>query len=117
QIGVNPFLRGFFFTGMRAHMVEDIMEIGATAQPQPSSAMNAGATRIFSLAGQAPQAAAPPPTRRTGSRKVPQWVFLPHLFSNILLADKSALETSRASTRTSFLKRALLTCVSAMILL
>lgn len=117
QIGVNPFLRGFFFTGMRAHMVEDILEIGATAQPQPSAPINAGATRIFSLAGQSPQVAAPPPTRRSGARKVPQWVFLPHLFSNILLADKSALETSRASTRTSFLKRALLTCVSAMILL
>ena len=115
QIGVNPFLRGFFFTGMRAHMVEDILDIGP-AQPQAAAPINAGATRIFSIAG-APQPVQAPPPRRGGVRKVPQWVFLPHLFSRILLADKSALETSRASTRTSFLKRALLATASAFILI
>src|SRR5271165_3681323 len=36
QIGVNPFLRGFFFTGMRAHIVEDILDIGP-AQPQAAT--------------------------------------------------------------------------------
>jgi type VI secretion system protein ImpL len=114
QIGVNPFLRGFFFAGMRAHIVEDVLDIGA-AQPQQSAApIDAGATRIFSLAGA--QAPAPTPqSRRGGTRKVPQWVFLPHLFSKILLADKSALESSRASTRTSVLKRTLLACVSIVI--
>ena len=116
QIGVNPFLRGFFFTGMRAHMIEDVLDIGpAHAQPAPPP-INAGATRIFSLAGMPQQVQAPQP-RRGGVRKVPQWVFLPHLFSRILLADKSALEASRASTRTSFLKRALLATVSAVILI
>jgi len=115
QIGVNPFLRGFFFAGMRAHVVEDVLEIGA-ARPQASAPVDAGATRIFSLAAAQAQQSAPQP-RRGGTRKVPQWVFLPHLFSKILLADKSALETSRASTRTSFLKRALLTTASALILI
>jgi type VI secretion system protein ImpL len=117
QIGVNPFLRGFFFAGMRAHVVEDVLEIGP-AQPQATAApVNAGATRIFSLAAmQQPQAPAPQ-SRRGGTRKVAQWVFLPHLFSKILLADKSALEASRASTRTSFLKCALLGCFSALVLI
>jgi type VI secretion system protein ImpL len=116
QIGVNPFLRGFFFTGMRAHLVEDVLDIGP-AQTQPAAApVDAGATRVFSLAAAQPQAPTPQP-RRGGQRKVPQWVFLPHLFSNILLADKSALEISRASTRTSVLKRTLLACVSALILI
>jgi type VI secretion system protein ImpL len=114
QIGVNPFLRGFFFAGMRAHVIEDVLEVGP-AQPQAAAPVDAGATRIFSLAAQFQQPAAPQP-RRGGTRKVPQWVFLPHLFSKILLADKSALETSRASTRTSFLKRALLATASALIL-
>lgn len=115
QIGVNPFLRGFFFAGMRAHLVEDVLEIGP-AQPQAAAPINAGATRIFTIAAAQQQQPAPQ-TRRGGTRKVPQWVFLPHLFSKILLADKSALETSRASTRTSFLKRALLATASAVILL
>ena len=114
QIGVNPFLRGFFFAGMRAHIVEDVLEVGP-AQQQAAAPVDAGATRIFSLAAQFQQPAAPQP-RRGGTRKVPQWVFLPHLFSKILLADKSALETSRASTRTSFLKRTLLATASAIIL-
>ena len=115
QIGVNPFLRGFFFAGMRAHLVEDVLDIGP-AQPQAAAPIDAGATRIFSIAAaQTPQPA--PQPRRGGTRKVPQWVFLPHLFSKILLADKSALETSRASTRTSFLKRTLLACTSAVILI
>jgi type VI secretion system protein ImpL len=117
QIGVNPFLRGFFFAGMRAHLVEDVLDIGP-AQPQVSTpSADAGATRIFSLASvQAPQAPTPQP-RRGGTRKVPQWVFLPHLFSKILLADKSALEASRSSTRTSYLKRTLLAVTCAIILI
>ena len=116
QIGINPFLRGFFFAGMRAHLVEDVVDVGP-AQPQVSAPIDAGATRIFSLAGaQAPQAPVPQ-ARRGGTRKVPQWVFLPQLFSRILLADKSALEASRSSVRTSYLKRALLAVSCAIILL
>jgi type VI secretion system protein ImpL len=118
QIGVNPFLRGFFFAGMRAHVVEDVLDIGP-AQPLQAAAapINAGATRIFSLASLEQQQAPTPQPRRGGTRKVAQWVFLPHLFSKILLADKSALEASRASTRTSFLKCFLLICVSGVFLI
>jgi type VI secretion system protein ImpL len=118
QIGVNPFLRGFFFAGMRAHIVEDVLEIGP-AQTQQAAAPppDAGATRIFSLAAMQQQAQPAPASRRGGTRKIAQWVFLPHLFSKILLADKAALETSRASTRTSFLKRTLLATASAIILI
>jgi len=116
QIGVNPFLRGFFFAGMRAYLTEDILDIGP-AQTQPAApTIDSGATRVFSLAGMQ-QPAPTPQSRRSSTRKVPQWVFLPHLFSNILLADKSALETIRASTRTSFLKRTLLACASILILI
>jgi len=116
QIGINPFLRGFFFTGMRAHLVEDVLDVGP-AQPQVSAPIDAGATRIFSLAEmQAPQAPVPQ-SRRGGTRKVPQWVFLPHLFSKILLADKSALEASRSSVRTSYLKRTLLAVSCAIVLI
>ena len=117
QIGVNPFLRGFFFAGMRAHVVEDVLDIGP-AQTQQAAAPppDAGATRIFSLASMQQPAQPAPTSRHGGTRKIAQWVFLPHLFSKILLADKSALETSRASTRTSFLKRTLLATASAIIL-
>jgi type VI secretion system protein ImpL len=114
QIGVNPFLRGFFFTGMRAHMVEDVVDVGP-ARTQPTVTAETGATKIFSLA--AMQAAqTPTPQRRGGMRKVPQWVFLPQVFSRILFADKSALEASQLSTRTSYLKRFLLATGAVLLL-
>ena len=111
QLGVNPFLRGFFLTGMRAHFVEDVLGV-ASAPVAPAPVQDANATRIFSFAQQTPMRAAAPV--RGGTRKVPQWVFLPHLFSNILLADKTALESSRASTKVNFVKRLLLglTCLA-----
>jgi type VI secretion system protein ImpL len=117
QIGVNPFLRGFFFTGMRAHIVSDVLDVAATPSvPQAAPGTPEGATRVFSFSAMKAAAPAAAPRSR-GTRKVPQWVFLPHLFSNILLADKSALEASRASTRTGGLKKLLLGTVSLLLLI
>jgi type VI protein secretion system component VasK len=56
------------------------------------------------------QQAPAPQSRRGGTRKVPQWVFLPHLFSKILLADKSALESQPRQHPDQLLKRTLLAC-------
>jgi type VI secretion system protein ImpL len=115
QLAVNPFLRGFYFSGMRAHLVDDNMAAAAQPATPPPSA-DAGATRIFSFSGsQAATPAAAPASR--GSRRVPQWVFLPHLFARVILADKSALETSRTSTKVNFVKRALIATAAACFLL
>jgi type VI secretion system protein ImpL len=114
QLGINPFLRGFFFSGMRALIVEEA--VAAPVQRQASTPIPSGATSVFSIGGaqlQQPQ----PQAVRTGSRKVPQWAFLPHLFSTLLLSDKSALEASRASTSVNLLKRILLACVCSCILI
>ena len=117
QVGVNPFLRGFFFTGMRAQLVEDVLDLGPSqARPQAEAAIDAGATRVFSLAG-APVSQAPQPVRRGGTRRVPQWVFLAHLFSRVLFADQSAREASRASTHTSVLRLSILASACAVLLL
>jgi type VI secretion system protein ImpL len=112
QLGINPFLRGFFFSGMRAVIVEDVAS--APAPSQATMPVASGATSVFSIGGgQMPQ-----PRQeavRYGSRKVPQWAFLPHLFSKLLLTDKSAFEASRSSTKVSLLKRALLAGVCGCI--
>jgi type VI secretion system protein ImpL len=116
QLGVNPFLRGFFFSGMRAHIVEDVLSVGVQQPQQAAPQVTEGATRVFSiqsLSQPAPVARAP----RSNSRKIPQWVFLPHLLSKFVLADKSALESSRGSTRVSGLKRFLLAALSAVFLI
>jgi type VI secretion system protein ImpL len=113
QLGVNPFLRGFYFIGLRARIVED-SNYSAAVAGVPAPVEDAGATRVFSFTG-AQSAPAPMQTRTT--RRVPQWVFLPHLFPKVILADKGALETSRASTRVNTVKRVLIGSVAALILL
>jgi type VI secretion system protein ImpL len=115
QLGVNPYLRGFFFSGMRAHIVEDVLQVEAQRQPQQAAPIDAGATQVFSLAALQQQAAAPAPLRSGGTRKIAQWVFLPHLLSRLVLGDKTALESSRASTRVSVVKRVLWASLCALI--
>jgi len=112
QLGVNPFLRGFFFSGMRAHIVEDVLSVGAQ-QSSPAPIPDAGATRVFSFT--AAQQAAPTPVHRSSTRKVAQWVFLPYFFNRLVLTDKTALESSRASTKVSVVKRILIACLCAVL--
>lgn len=111
QLGVNPFLRGFFFSGMRARIVED-----APAQPAYAAPVaDAGATRVFSFNTPAAQPMQAPAPQRA-SRRVPQWVFLPRLFPSVVLADRAALDTSRASTKVNVVKRILIATAAACFL-
>ena len=91
QLGVNPFLRGFFFTGVRARLMDDASESGGQVRASSMSVDLPGA--VFS--------------RGSTARRRPQWVFLPHLFSQVLLADRSALEASQSSTKVKIWKRSL----------
>ncbi|WP_263379306.1 ImcF-related family protein [Granulicella paludicola] len=106
RLGVNPFLRGFYFSGIRAHVIEE-MSAPSVAPATPPAAQDAGATRIFSFNAATMPAAQPQAPQRT-TRRVPQWVFLPHLLPRIVMADRSALDTSRASTKVNLVKRALI---------
>ena len=103
QLTVNPFLRGFYFSGVRPVIVGDI----APAAPQVQAAeagLDSGATRIFSVGGgQAAPAAVP--ARAAGSRKVPQWVFLTQLFNDVIVKDRVALAASGVSSRVNLLRR------------
>ncbi len=101
QLSVNPFLRGFYFSGVRPVLVDDV--VPASPQAQASGAtFDADATRIF---GGAAQAAGAIPTRSAGSRKVPQWVFLTRLFNDVIVKDRVALAASALSTRVNLLRR------------
>ncbi|HEV3197764.1 MAG TPA: ImcF-related family protein [Bryobacteraceae bacterium] len=105
QLTVGPFLRGFYFTGVRPVVVNEMAPVAAAPQQQGFSAPS-GATGIFvrgMTSGPAASPAAPP--QAIGTRKVPQWLFLAHLFNDILLADRSAMGASGASTRTSSARR------------
>jgi type VI secretion system protein ImpL len=117
QLGVNPFLRGFYFSGMRARLVEDNMAPAAMQQPPPMQGGLSGSTQIFSFNAAQAQVPQAPVARSGGTRRVPQWVFLPHLFPRVVLTDRSALETSRASTKVNVVKRLLIASVAACLFL
>ncbi|MBL8175931.1 MAG: hypothetical protein JNK48_14740, partial [Bryobacterales bacterium] len=116
QLNTSPFLRGFYFTGVRPVVIQD-MAPTAAAQPQrPAFESGGSATRMFNmkeLQQQVPMAA---PQPSGGGRKVPQWVFLSHLFNDVLLEDKAALGASEASTKTSGMRRILFGLLGALAL-
>jgi type VI secretion system protein ImpL len=121
QLRASPFLRGFYFSGVRPVVVHDtpVEAPRPSAQRSPFEAAG-GATGIFKAGAPAP--AAGPPLAQTGvpsgpgGRKVPQWVFLGHLFSDIILRDEAALGASGSSTKTSMLRRVLLVSAAALCL-
>jgi len=116
QLTVGPILRGFYFTGVRPIVINETAPVAAAPQQQAAYGTASGATGIFSVGARAPAQPAPPP-QVTGTRKVPQWLFLSHLFHDILLADRAAMGASGASTKTSFARRMLLGAAAALCLI
>jgi type VI secretion system protein ImpL len=104
QLSANPYLRGFYFTGLRAQMVEQI--VGATPAPVQSAAPEVGATIIFS-AQQFPAANRPVAQPGRVSTRAPQWTFLPRLFPEIILGDKSALSATQQTAPARLFRRIL----------
>ncbi|MGA3326628.1 MAG: ImcF-related family protein [Terriglobia bacterium] len=122
QLRTGPFLRGFYFSGVRPVTITTAGPTLAQDEPvaQPSASTGeVGATGIFDIrkarAIMAQQQARAPEASET--RRVPQWVFLPHLFSDVLLKDTSALTASASSTKTSLWRRILLATATAFLLI
>src|SRR5581483_3227841 len=76
QLSVNPFVRGFYFAGVRPIVVEDMPGLSVAAAA-PEASAESGATQLFNVAQiqQQQRAAARVPT----SRRVPQWMFVTRL--------------------------------------
>ncbi|MBI2690260.1 MAG: hypothetical protein HYX27_28470 [Acidobacteria bacterium] len=121
QLRTSPFLRGFYFSGVRPIVVDDSAGLQAARQ-QHAPAIDpaaAGATKIFKLGpGGTMGASNPSMTPQVGAtRKVPQWTFLGRLFNDVILADHEAQTASSASTKTSTAQRILLGIAAALSLL
>lgn len=108
QLGTNPFLRGFYFTGVRPVVVDDVVAAPVLVAETEES-LNSGATQIFR--GGVSQLAATPAMRGGGPRRMPQWVFLSSLFNDILVKDRVALAASGSSSHVNLLRRIALGCV------
>jgi type VI secretion system protein ImpL len=105
QLSANPYLRGFYFTGIRAQIVERMASAPAAEERAPQ---DAGATQYLNISlgksqssGRAPQPAA------MVSARVPQWTFLPRLLPEIILGDKSALSATQQTAPARLFRRIL----------
>lgn len=114
QLTVGPFLRGFYFTGVRPVIINEAAPVTAAPQQPAGRDVASDATSIFRAGARpAPQAAAP----QMVTRRVPQWLFLSQLFGGLLLQDRNAMGASGASTKTSGMRRILLGAAAALCLL
>lgn len=117
QLSASPFLRGFYFSGVRPVVVNDAAPIlGGQAQSQRTDAVGvSGATGIFRVGKQAEVIAQQAVAQASAAtRKVPQWMFLGHLFNDVIMKDASAMAASGASTKVSALRRGLLIAASSL---
>lgn len=112
QLAASPFLRGFYFSGVRPVTVEEHRPAAAaSAESHPRAQTAIDATRFFDLTRMQPQPAtahAPSYSPAPLTRRVPQWVFLKQLFQQVLLADQAATAASVSSTKAAMLQRVLL---------
>jgi type VI secretion system protein ImpL len=116
QLSTGPFLRGFYFSGIRPVVVNE--ELAAEIErPYTAGAIplaNPDATSIFSY--HPPRASASPQSQaaRTTQRRVPEWVFLPLFFKDVVLGDRSGLLASASSTRANLPRRLFLAAALAI---
>src|SRR6185312_10749721 len=111
QLQVSPFLRGYYFTGVRPVFINDAAPAAAAAAAQQSRGEARSATAVFRAEQLAAQSRAPAPAAAT--RKVPQWVFLGRLFTDVLLGDRAAMHVTKGGARVNTLRRVALGLATA----
>jgi type VI secretion system protein ImpL len=99
QIRLGPFLRGFYFCGVRAVSAQEGVPSSVTS---PSAQANINATRVF----RPDPVAGAPAASLVGSGHKPQWTFLRQVFHQILLKDQDASRSSLLSAQTPKLQTA-----------
>ena len=105
QLSTNPYLRGFYFCGVRAQVVEqeNVADSALAAKP----AQNMGATQYLSVASVKQATTRPAKNPVFSSVRVPQWAFLPRLFPDVILNDKTILVASRQTAPAQLFRRTL----------
>lgn len=120
QLRAGPFLRGFYFSGVRPVAAAENAAAPLVAPTTASEqAEVGGATRMFRAGFQAEQRARQAVAQAGGGagKRVPQWLFLGHLFNDVVLADANARAASGSSTKTSLVKRIVLASAAAFCLI
>jgi len=113
QLSANPYLRGFFFTGIRAQIVERMAS--APAAVEERAPQDAGATQYLNISlGKVPSSRQQQPQTMVATR-VPQWTFLPRLFPEVILGDKAALIASNQTAPARLFRRILYATIAGLL--
>jgi type VI secretion system protein ImpL len=116
QLGTNPFLRGFYFSGVRPVMIRE----NVAAEPMPVASKGTaglGVTTILSVSAlEGGPVAGASTVNVARSRRVPEWTFLPYLFSEVILRDRAALGTSSQRNKTDAIRRVLLATLGIVLM-
>ena len=112
RLNASCFLRGFYFTGVRAVMISEMV----MAPKAAAAASVAAATRMFHAEDLTALAhASSSPVMQT--RKVPAWSFLSEVFNEVILADSSAIAVSRPNRHVEIYRAAMFCFVAALVLI
>ncbi len=103
QLSANPYLRGFYFTGIRARMMERAVTAPAAQEAPPIQ--DAGATQYLNISRVRAESTRSAPVMV--SSRVPQWTFLPRLLPEVILGDRSALSATKQSAPARLFRRIL----------
>ena len=110
------FLRGFYFSGVRAVLISETV---TPPKVSAAAASVAAATRMFNL--EELNALTNPSGPAVQARKVPEWSFVSRLFTEVILRDESALKIgqqsrvrSRATAVSMFAAAAGLLCLAGL---
>jgi type VI secretion system protein ImpL len=102
QLRASPFLRGFYFTGVRPVLTDAAPAAEVVAAASYSD--DPGATRLFALPARGAVRGAPLQPASSQARRVPHWAFLNSFFTKVLLADHSALGASGHDVRARLIR-------------
>lgn len=105
------FLRGFYFSGVRAVMISETM---TAPKVSAAAASVAAATRMFNL--EELSALTKPSGPAVQTRKIPEWSFVSRLFTEVVLGDESALKIGQQSRVRSRAGAVLMFAVAAVLL-
>jgi len=111
QLRANPVLRGYYFSGVRPVLVKESVPLVRARAASPDSEINPLFGKSDASFGSAVAVATEVRTRR-----VPQWLFLDHLFADVILSDRAAMASSGRSLRGEWLRRSLAGGMAALLL-
>ncbi|KAA6461947.1 hypothetical protein DYQ86_09905 [Acidobacteria bacterium AB60] len=107
QLSANPYLRGVYFTGVRARIIERAANPSVASERLAPQEVEAGATQYLNISRVQAGAGRAPAAPVMVSARVPQWTFLPRLLPDVILGDRSALSATRQTAPARLFRRIL----------